>query len=59
MDALGILDALDDDSDGDVDNIVEIETRTKSMMIVAVDGGTEVGFDADQVDIQDAAKPEG
>ena len=33
MDALAAIDGLDDDSEGDVDNPIEIETRTQSQMV--------------------------
>ena len=33
MDALAAIDGLDDDSEGDVDNPLEIETRTQSQMV--------------------------
>jgi len=61
---MDLLDALDDDSDGDVDNPIEIETRTRSNMVVAVDPPPqEVGtlldvLEDEPVDTTTEAKPD-
>ena len=37
---MDVIDALDDDSEGDVDNPTEIETRTRSNMVLQVENPT-------------------